>query len=63
MAEADPGNGAPVLLFDLMEALRRVLDEVHLVDHHGHATDAERRDDVAVAASLTLSALPGVDQN
>ena len=52
----------PVLLGDLAEPVGRVVDEVHLVDQHGHLADAQEVEEIAVAARLLLHALGGVDE-
>ena len=45
------------------EHVGRVVDEVHLVDRHDDALDAEQRHEEAVPAGLGEDALAGVDQD
>src|SRR5581483_6867134 len=51
------------LAHDLIEAVFRPLDKVHLVDGDGDVRDAQDRGDVRVAARLLDDAVPGVDQD
>ena len=52
-----------VLGDDHVERLLRVVHQVHLVDRQHDVTDAEQRDDVAVATRLREHALARVDQD
>ncbi len=47
----------------LLEALPRVLDQVHLVDRHDHVGDTEQGADEGVALGLLEHPAAGVDQH
>ena len=51
------------LLLDVLEALLRVADQVHLVDAHDEVPDTEQRSDERVPAGLLDDALARVDQD
>ncbi len=53
----------PELRHQLLVALLRVVDQVHLVDRHDNLRDAEQRADERVALGLLEHALARVDQH
>ena len=52
-----------VVVADLVEALLRPVDEVHLVDRHHDVADAEQARDEAVPFRLCEHAVAGIDQD
>ena len=63
VAQVEPGGELGELLADLLEAVRVVVDEVHLVDADHEVGHAEQRHQQAVAAGLLDDAVAGVDEH
>ena len=63
LVEADLRSELAVLGLDAAEDRLGVVDEVHLVDRHDDALDAEQRHEVAVATGLGEHTAAGVDQD
>ena len=63
VVEPEPLGERPQVGLDLREALRREIDEIHLVDRDDHVRDHELRGDVGVAARLLDDAVARVEQD
>ena len=63
VVEIEAGGELGELGADLVEAVRVVVDEVHLVDADDEVRHAEQRDEQAVAAGLLDDAVTGVDEH
>ena len=57
----DPAQEIGVLPDDPLVVALAVIDQIHLVDHHGDLFDAEHGHHVAVAAGILLNSLLGID--
>ena len=63
VVDLELGGEVAELVADLLEALLRPVDEVHLVDAHHEVRDAEQAGDEGVAAGLLEHAVAGVDED
>ena len=63
VVEPEPIGERPQVGLDLREALRREVDEIHLVDRDDDVRDHELRRDVGVAARLLDDAVARVEQD
>jgi hypothetical protein len=63
VGEPDACGKPPIVGGDGLEAVSGVPDQIHLVHGQHDVTDAEERDEVAVAAGLREHALAGIDED
>ena len=63
VGEGDLFGELPVLAYDFVKHLLRILNEVHLVDGNCHMSDPKQGDEIAVAAGLNQNALTCGDQD